>query len=233
MIAARDPLETLVLVPTPLEARVLFGRKLERELVHTGTAVGALGSRSVNLALCGFGLAAAGAGAAHALAQARPAPAQALLVGLAGTYDPERAPVGSVIVATSVRSDGIGVGSGSDFRSAGEIGWPQGVALSGLAPVADCVALTPWPKTDGAVQGELLSVASGSATPTDATARAHRFPTALAEEMEGFAVALAARLAQIPLGVVRGVANVAGQRDPASWKVDEALAAVRTLLDRR
>ena len=78
----------LILVPTALEAGLL------------GLSDGAV--------VCGFGLVESAVGAAHAFA--RHAPAEAVLVGAAGSYTPDRAPVGSVVVASAVRCDGIGVG---------------------------------------------------------------------------------------------------------------------------
>jgi 1,4-dihydroxy-6-naphthoate synthase len=124
--------------------------------------------------VCGFGLAAAGAGAAHAIAT-HPAEAEAgvVLVGAAGTYDPDRFAIGTAIDASSVRIDGIGAGG-------------AGPAQLGFAE-ADVIALT-------GADGELLSVAEAAGTAAAAAERAERHPSALAEEMEGFAVAVAAGL---------------------------------------
>ena len=58
------------------------------------------------------------------------------------------------------------------------------------------------------------------------------FPDAAAEDMEGFAVALACRLAGVPLSIVRGISNTAGDRDPARWLVPEAVAAAAALAAR-
>jgi futalosine hydrolase len=49
--------------------------------------------------------------------------------------------------------------------------------------------------------------------------------------MEGFAVAAACRLRGVPVAIVRGISNVAGDREPSRWRIDEALetAADRVL----
>jgi futalosine hydrolase len=47
--------------------------------------------------------------------------------------------------------------------------------------------------------------------------------------MEAFGAALACHLAGVPLVVVRGISNHAGERDATRWRVREALAAARTL----
>lgn len=158
--------------------------------------------------VCGFGLAAAGAGAAHAIAT-HPGDAEGgvVLAGAAGTYDPDRLAIGAAIDASAVRIDGIGAGG----SGAAELGFAE----------SDVIAL------QGA-GGELLSVAEAAATEADAATRAQRYPGAIAEEMEGYAVAVAASLFGVPLRIVRGASNRAGDRDHAGWRMGDALAAVRT-----
>ena len=41
--------------------------------------------------------------------------------------------------------------------------------------------------------------------------------------MEGFAVALACRLRGVPFDIVRGISNVAGDRDKSHWQVAAAV----------
>jgi len=186
----------LVLVPTELESGLLF---------PTGAPA--------PLAVCGFGLAAAGAGAAHAIAARRQAAeGGVILVGAAGTYDPSRHPIGSAVVAGSVRCDGIGAGSGEGHRTAADLGF---------AP-ADSIALGPGP--------EILSVAAAAGSAGEAAGRRDRYPAAAGEEMEGYAVAVATGLFGIDLTIVRGFSNVAGDRDRAGWRMGEALAAAADIV---
>jgi futalosine hydrolase len=51
----------------------------------------------------------------------------------------------------------------------------------------------------------------------------------MAEDMEGFGVALACRLLGVPLAIVRGISNEAGDREHARWQVPAALAAAADL----
>ena len=88
-------MSVLVLVPTALEAA---GLDLPAETPS---------------AICGVGPVAAALGTAAALATERPS--SCLRVGLAGTRDPERAPLGQVVVGTSVRNEAVGCGQGSTF----------------------------------------------------------------------------------------------------------------------
>ena len=186
----------LVLVPTELESGLLFPD-----------------GPPAALAVCGFGLAAAGAGAAHAIA-GHPEAAErgVVLVGAAGTYDAAAPPIGSAVVAGSVRCDGIGAGSGEQHRTAAELGFAA----------ADAIALGDGP--------EILSVAAAAGSPAEAAARRARYPRAAGEEMEGYAVAVATGLFGVDLTIVRGFSNAAGDRDRAEWRMAEALTEAAALV---
>jgi futalosine hydrolase len=47
--------------------------------------------------------------------------------------------------------------------------------------------------------------------------------------MEGFAVAAACRLAGVPLDIVRGISNTAGDRDTSGWQIEAACRAAAAL----
>jgi futalosine hydrolase len=47
--------------------------------------------------------------------------------------------------------------------------------------------------------------------------------------MEAFAVAFACQRAGLPLTVVRGISNIAGERDKSQWRVKPALDAARSV----
>jgi futalosine hydrolase len=75
----------------------------------------------------------------------------------------------------------------------------------------------------------LLTACAASATAADVARRTSLFPVAAAEDMEGFGVALACRLAGVPLTIIRGISNTAGDREHARWRMPEALAAAAAL----
>jgi futalosine hydrolase len=169
--------------------------------------------------LCGFGPVAAAARTAQLLAERRAT--RVLLLGLAGSLCPERAPLGSARLFASVRLDGVGAGSGERFVAASDLGFPQ---WDGGVRVEETLALA-----GPSDPCELLTVCAAAASPQEAELRRARYPSAVAEDMEGFAVALACRLAGVPLFLVRGFSNLAGERERNSWRSDEALAAARAL----
>jgi futalosine hydrolase len=160
------------------------------------------------LELCGFGLAWAGAAAMHAITRHRPA--RVVLAGVCGSYDTVAAPVGGVVSASRVRCHGIGAGG----VSAAKLGFATDDEL-------------PLKGTGGLA----LSVAAASDSAEQAESRRRQHPQAVIEEMEGYAVAVAAMLAGISCEMVRGVSNLAGDRDTAGWQLDHALRSVRDALD--
>ena len=68
------------------------------------------------------------------------------------------------------------------------------------------------------------------ATQKDVHDRRLTFPDAVAEDMEGFSVAFACAMAGCQLSIVRGISNVAGDRDKAHWRITDALHAAADLL---
>jgi futalosine hydrolase len=206
---------TLVIVPTEPERRLL-----------TPALAAGLGS-SVPMELCGFGPVAAAARTAALIAAH--APSRVLLVGIAGRLD-ARLDIGAAYRFDRVACYGVGAGSGDGFVPAEALGWRQwpGDPPDSAAAVGDMIEL---PAHVGGVpaHGLLLTACTASATAEDVLRRMKLFPAAVAEDMEGFAVALACRLAGVPLTIIRGISNTAGDRDHARWRVPEALAAAAAL----
>lgn len=206
--------KTLVLVPTDTERRQL-----------APALANALDGRG-RLELCGFGPVAAAARTA-ALVAAH-APDRVLLVGIAGRLD-DTLGIGKAYRFERVACHGVGAGTGNAFAPAAALGWSQwpGDPAAPDAAVGDVIEL---PATSGGAgpgaSGDLLLTAcAASATVDDVASRRKIFPAATAEDMEGFGVALACRLAAVPLAIVRGISNDAGDRDHARWQVRPALAA--------
>ena len=196
--------ELLILIPTPTELKILSPR-----LQNSAQRVGG------TLHLCGFGPVSAAARTSQLIAEFQPA--KIILVGIAGAI-----------------GFGIGAGSGEDFRTANDLGWSQWdsspVAGSETrSTIGDVLCLQPaqaeYPSREPAVRRQLLSCCSASAGPDDVALKVRHFPNAVAEDMEAFGVAMAASLMDIPVQVVRGISNKAGDRRLSQWKINEALEA--------
>ena len=195
---------TLVLCPTPLELRHLEG--------------------SGSITLCGFGPVVPAARTAALIAEHRPD--RVVLIGIAGTYDASRLAPGSALEFGGVMIDGVGVGEGDAFIAPAALGFPQW--HDSVPPIIDSLTLAAGGDAHDRV---LLTVCAASADDAQARRRRARFPSAVAEDMEGFAVAVACALAGVPLRIVRGISNVAGNRDTRSWCIAPALHAARARLE--
>ena len=183
--------------------------------------------------ICGFGPVAAGARTAQLLSRIRPR--RVVLVGIAGTYDEHRLPVGAAATFDEVVLDGVGAGQGASFQDAAALGfahWP-GSDDTCRDPVRERLLLDPLPGSDSAPSHNrlLVTTCAASASPSEAAARRGTYKDALAEDMEAFAVALACALHRVPVSVVRGISNVAGDRQRSNWKVEAALRGAARLLE--
>ena len=219
-------MKTLILIPTELE------RSRLRE------ALGDHRSHGARLELCGFGVVASAARTASLLSTEFFD--HVVLVGIAGAIDPQLR-VGDAHCFAEVACHGIGAGEGPGFISAGAMGWPQWPgdppnAAQEIGDVLPCHARAGGgvQKDDGSAaavagSGQLLTVCAASGSDAELATRRSLFPKAVAEDMEGFGVATACRMAGVPLGIIRGISNRAGNRDVATWRIAEALAAAGSL----
>ncbi len=210
----------LVLIPTERERRTL-----EPILASPVRRADGL------IELCGFGPIAAAARTMQLIAMHQPK--QVILVGIAGSLRPELE-VGTAHSFRQVRCDGIGAGTGADHKSAGEIGWQHWSPVNpapdqGYAGVGDVIPLAPRLIDTWKLSGELLTVCAASANEAEAAMRVERYPDSMAEDMEGFGVAMACYFGAVPLQIIRGISNRAGDRDQRNWKIEEALQAAGQL----
>ena len=197
----------LVLIPTEMEAAAVRGQ---------------LESLGATLELCGFGPILAAARTMQAIAEHRPR--QVLLLGIAGALS-DRVQVGEAYEFSEVVCYGVGTGSGVRFQSAQQLGWRQWSG-AGAGHIDDRLELQ---SPCGEPGLQLLTCCAGSASKFDVSQRQRVYPAADAEDMEGFAVAAACRLANIPIRIIRGISNRAGDRRHAGWLIDQALHAAAHL----
>jgi futalosine hydrolase len=168
---------------------------------------------------CGFGPLVAGVETARMLAEK--GRRQVVLIGIAGTYDRQQLPVGTACSFHGVANWGIGAGEGADFQTAAELGFGDG----GPAAVLPLQAAEPSRQL-------ILTVTRAAASADQVMLRRRQFPEALAEDMEAWPVAWACSRFDCPLTVIRGISNVAGQRDHSRWQVHAALQAAAGMLAR-
>ncbi|MFL6113736.1 MAG: futalosine hydrolase [Catenulispora sp.] len=182
-------------------------------------------AHGLTVIVTGAGPAAAATGAAWVLATE---PYElAVSVGIGGGFAP-RAPVGSVVVSTRVAAADLGADSPDGFLPVEDLGFAPRVeqpdegwgkritaALSGAGL--------------NVVNGAVLTVSTATGTAERAAELIARYPDAAAEAMEGFGVASAAAMAELPFVEIRAISNAIGPRDRDAWRIDAALEALSTV----
>jgi futalosine hydrolase len=209
----------LILVPTAVELQH-FPMHFLKVIERCGGAI----------ELCGFGPVVAAARAASLVCAHQPQ--QVVLCGIAGSIG-DSLHLASAYRFDSVACYGIGVGCGQQFRSASSVGWRQwpggGAGQATRAPIGDVIELSkPRSSTE---QRLLLTTCAASQGEADVRLRRELHPQAAAEDMEGFGVAAACQLAGVPISIVRGISNRAGEREHANWKIVEAMTAAAALVE--
>ena len=207
----------LLLVPTQMERKLLLDSlsDLDRERVVP------------SLAVCGFGLVAAAARTSFLLAELKPQ--NVVLLGIAGRLS-EGLEIGSAYSFGSVVCHGIGAGSGADYQSAEQLGWPQWAGLQtdhvdSVGSIGDRLKLQ-----DSTSQLNLLSCTAASGNKEEVKHKLNSVPNAVAEDMEGYAVAMACAFSNSKLRIIRGISNDAGDREHSRWQIAAAMASVAELV---
>lgn len=223
-------LKTLFLVPT------LF------ELEHLTTSFrSSLANKMCKVELVGFGPIVSGIRTGQLVSNLKPQ--QVVLLGIAGSLE-KTVEVGSAVEFDRVVCYGIGAGSGADFVTSDEMGWSQwNHHLEGLGTdtIGCNLSLEALGQSEGksdlggvprktSAGTQLLTSCAASASALEAQQKRLKFPDAIAEDMEGFAVAVACRLSNTPLRILRGISNMAGDRDSSRWRVAAAMQAVEKMI---
>ncbi|WP_426508365.1 futalosine hydrolase [Dactylosporangium sp. McL0621] len=203
----------------------------ERESVLAGLGLGEQGSEALEegapvvVVAGGVGPAASAAVTSQYLTTAMhmgPAFDLVLSAGIAGGFA-GRVEIGGLVVATESIAADLGAEAPDGFLSVDELGF--GSSRIDADPQLLRTLRLALPE---AVGGPVLTVSTvtGSARSKELVQKRH--PDAVAEGMEGFGVASAARLwPGTAFGEIRTVSNAVGPRDRAAWRIPQALALLR------
>ena len=206
-------------------ARLLIVTAVEAEAEAVRAGVQASGTEPATVVVAAVGVGPAAAAAATArlltLAEAAGTPFRAVIgAGIAGGF-PGRAPVGATVLgARSIAAD-LGAESPDGFLPVDQLGFGSNLLDAGPALLEHLTAALPE-----AVVGDILTLATVTGTAQTAAALQARHPEAVAEAMEGYGVACAARTAGVPFAELRTISNPVGPRDRAAWRLREAFSAL-------
>jgi futalosine hydrolase len=144
--------------------------------------------------------------------------------GIAGGFR-GRVEIGDVVLANLATYADLGVRVDAGFMSLRDMGIDQDSSLAfGDQRLIDRMKEAPV----AVLVGEVLTLSSMTGTDADAGELAARFPRALAEAMEGFAVIAAAQFNHDVRYVaeIRAISNIIGRRDLSTWNIPLAFSAL-------
>jgi futalosine hydrolase len=140
--------------------------------------------------------------------------------GVGGAYPGSGLQIGDVVCAECEHYGDLGAMSPTGFLDMKELGFPvveTPLLLFNMLPMQ----LFP-------VSRRVPFVTVSTCTGTDAAAREIEARTAGAvESMEGAAIAHVANIHGIPVGEVRAISNIVTNRDPKTWRLEEAAVAAQ------
>ena len=154
-------------------------------------------------------------------------------IGLAGSFDAQRAPLGAAVIATAEAFPEYGVAHESEGAASCGLDFAFPQWEEGPVSVMQSLALDPDAASAAmgmalprdAARGGALTVAGVTSGPKRAGLLAERFG-ALTESMEGFALALGCVSRGIPFLEIRTISNRVGDRGRGQWKLKQALAGL-------
>ncbi len=148
---------------------------------------------------------------------------QIIVCGIGGAYPGSGLEVGAVVCAERECYGDLGADSPDGFLDMQALGFP---VVAGAVPIFNTLPMQIFP---GAWRVPFVTV--NMCTGSDAAARTIEARTGGAvENMEGAAIAHVAALAGIPVGEIRGISNMVGNRDKKAWRVREAAEAAQEML---
>ena len=176
-------------------------------------------SGSVHVVTGGVGAAEAAAGAAFALHRLTkddlPLPTLIISAGIGGGFAPVR-PVDLTVASSIVFAD-LGAETSDGFAPVSGLGFGRN-----RYPVGPVVVRALADPT-GAHIGEILTVSTVTGSAERADLLRSNYPDAVAEAMEGAAIAAVASRHGIAYAEIRAISNAVGPRDRGAWQIADAL----------
>jgi len=163
--------------------------------------------------------------AAHALTRflEREGALAVVVCGVGGAYPGAGLAIGDVVSAEEECYGDLGADSPEGFLDMKALGLP---VVDGPAPLHNSLPMQLFPV---ARRARFVTVNTCTGRLDVARSLAARTGGAV-ESMEGAAIAHVAHLHGVPAGEVRGISNLAGDRDRRAWRLREAAAAAQEAL---
>jgi futalosine hydrolase len=188
---------------------------------------GTMGDRVVNLGVTGVGVASACTTLGALCGVERPE--LMIMVGSAGLLPESGLETGDMVVAETEILAELGVVAGPGMGDAHGMKLPGVIQEIHMDQEASSLLLGHAIEMGKAAYGRMLTVVGVSADGNQARERARQFQ-AVAENMEGYALALAGHRFGCRTAEIRGISNGAGDRDKSRWDFEKAIVPPQKVL---
>ncbi|GAK01725.1 futalosine hydrolase [Geomicrobium sp. JCM 19055] len=199
-----------ILIMTAVEA--------EREAVKAGLR------ENVNVTVELAGVGPAQAAARTAIQLAKQNYDLVINAGIAGGFR-EKVQLEDIVVSTIIQAADLGADTGEQFIPVEELGFGSS-SIECLRNEVDR-----FRELENVFTGRIITKSTVTGTDEEAKRLQIRYEDAVAEGMEGFGVATAAEEFGVPVLEVRAISNYIGKRERDKWKIKEALASLKQVME--
>ncbi|MCM3719471.1 futalosine hydrolase [Fictibacillus phosphorivorans] len=148
-------------------------------------------------------------------------------MGIAGGFT-GKAEVGSLVIANEIISADLGAESPEGFITLDELGFGASTRVKTDSDVVQILLETSKAADIQVKAGNILTLSTVTGTEETTAKLQQREPGALAEAMEGYGVAIAAKEFGIPVLEIRAISNPIGPRDRSAWRIKDALVTLES-----
>lgn len=150
-----------------------------------------------------------------------------LNMGIAGGFA-DKAEVGSLVIANEIVSADLGAESPEGFITLDELGFGESTRVKTDSDLVQILLESIKAENIPVQAGNILTLSTVTGTAETTAKLQQREPGALAEAMEGYGVAMAAKEFDLPVLEIRSISNPIGPRDRSAWRIKDALGTLES-----
>jgi futalosine hydrolase len=148
-------------------------------------------------------------------------------MGIAGGFT-DKAEVGSLVIANEIVSADLGAESPEGFITLDELGFGASTRVKTDSDLVQILLEVMKEENISVQAGNILTLSTVTGTTETTSKLQQREPGALAEAMEGYGVAMAAKEFVLPVLEIRSISNPIGPRDRSAWRIKDALVTLES-----
>jgi futalosine hydrolase len=148
-------------------------------------------------------------------------------MGIAGGFVGKAEP-GSLVIADEIVSADLGAESPEGFIPLDELGFGSSTRVKVDLQLVELLSEALNEAHFSVQKGAVLTLSTVTGTAETTSDLMSREPRAVAEAMEGYGVAMAAKESGVPILEIRSISNPIGPRDRSAWRMKEAFGTLES-----